>query len=161
MTVHYSNNIAYLTSDLLESFKLNHGFFMRHGGCSPKPWRSLNMATSVGDSRENVIENRSRIAFSMKINRSSYYDLWQVHSNKVVIADQPRPINEAHLKADAIVTNRKGVSLLMLFADCVPVLLFDPNTKCHRYSPCRLEGYFEWGGFRNCKSYDRKISLYP
>ena len=79
---------------------------MRHGGTSPFPWKSLNMATSVGDSRENVIENRKRIADTLQIDQFSFYDLWQVHSNDVVIAENPRPRGESHIQADAIVTNK-------------------------------------------------------
>ncbi len=90
---------------------------------------SLNMATSVGDSRENVIENRKRIADSLKIDSNSFYDLWQVHSDSVIIAEHPRAISEAHLQADAIVTDKSSVALLMLFADCVPMLFFDPEHK--------------------------------
>jgi YfiH family protein len=102
---------------------------MRHGGCSSNPWKSLNIATSVGDSRENVVENRKRIAKSLRIKPNNYFDLWQVHSNKVVITDRPRYSNEKHIQADAIITNEKQVALLMLFADCVPIMLFDPGKK--------------------------------
>jgi YfiH family protein len=44
----------------------------------------------------------------------------------VIYADQPRPLDAPHEKADAILTDRVGVSLFMRFADCVPVVLFDP-----------------------------------
>ena len=129
MPIHHSHGITFVTSETLESYGVKHGFFMRHGGCSPQPWKSLNMATSVGDSRENVIENRNRIADALKIGRTSFYDLWQVHSNKVVIADLPRPLTYAHIQADAIVTSKDRVALLMLFADCVPILFFDPEHR--------------------------------
>jgi hypothetical protein len=129
MPIRKSQGITFITSELLEFYKVKHGFFMRHGGCSPYPWKSLNMATSVGDSRQNVIENRKRIADSLQINQSSFYDLWQVHSNDVVIAENPRPKDESHIQADAIVSNRSEVALLMLFADCVPMLFYDPEQK--------------------------------
>jgi polyphenol oxidase len=129
MPIHYSKNISFVTSELLDDYGVTHGFFMRHGGCSPYPWKSLNMATSVGDSRENVIENRKRIAEVLKIDPKSFFDLWQVHSNKVVVTDKPRLPEEKHIQADAIITRDKQVSLLMLFADCVPIMLFDPINK--------------------------------
>ena len=127
MPIHQSNGITFLTSDALEFYKVKHGFFMRHGGISPFPWKSLNMATSVGDTRENVIENRKRIADSLQISQFSFYDLWQVHSNEVVIAENPRPRDESHIQADAIVTNKFNVALLIQFADCVPMLFYDPE----------------------------------
>jgi YfiH family protein len=129
MTIHKKNGITWYSSDLLEQAGVKHGFFMRHGGCSPQPWYSLNLATSVGDSRENVIENRDRIADALDVARGSYYDVWQVHSARVVQAKRPRLLEEEHLQADAIVTDQKGVSILMLFADCVPILFYDPVKK--------------------------------
>ena len=127
MPIHQSQGITFITSTALESYKVKHGFFMRRGGCSPFPWKSLNMATSVGDSQKNVIENRKRIADSLQINQNNFYDLWQVHSNKVVFAENPRPRGEPHIQADAIISNKFNVALLMQFADCVPMLFFDPK----------------------------------
>ena len=129
MPIRQSKGITCLTSNTLEFYKVKHGFFMRHGGTSPFPWKSLNMATSVGDSSENVIENRKRIADSLQISQFSYYDLWQVHSNEVVTAEKPRPRSEPHVQADAIVTDKLNVALLMQFADCVPMLFYDPERK--------------------------------
>jgi hypothetical protein len=48
-----------------------------------------------------------------------------VHSAEVARADEPQP-DRSSIKADAIVTSRTGVTLLMRFADCVPILIFDP-----------------------------------
>jgi len=129
MPIRQSKGITFLTSNVLEFYKIKHGFFMRHGGTSPFPWKSLNMATSVGDTRENVIENRKRIADSLQISQFSFYDLWQVHSNEVVIAEKPRPRGKSHVQADAIVSNKLTVALLMQFADCVPMLFYDPERK--------------------------------
>ena len=99
---------------------------MRHGGVSPEPWRSLNTATTVGDSRENVIENRRRIFEAMGRKVESLYDVWQVHSNRVICTSFSRPLDAEPLKADAIITDRPEITLFMRFADCVPILLFDP-----------------------------------
>lgn len=126
MTIHHADLITYYSSALLENDRVKHGFFMRHGGCSPKPWESLNLATSVGDTRANVIENRRRLCNGIHIPPESIYDVWQVHSREVVYASQPRQLDEPHLQADAIMTDQSEVSILMLFADCVPILLYDP-----------------------------------
>jgi hypothetical protein len=129
MPIHVSNGLSYLTFDLFDQHHIRHGIFMRHGGVSPHPWKSLNMATSVGDSRENVIENRTRIAGALRIGENSFFDVWQVHSSDVIIASEPRPQGVLHQKGDAIMTNQPNVSLLMLFADCVPVFLFDVHKR--------------------------------
>ncbi len=59
----------------------------------------------------------------------SLYDVWQVHSADIVMADSPRPLDEDHLKADAIITTKPDVTLFMRFADCVPILMYDPQKK--------------------------------
>jgi len=129
MPIHQNDFITYLTAESLDCLGIKHGFFARHGGCSPEPWNSLNLATSVGDSRENVLENRKRLFASLQINEDCIFDVWQVHSNKVIITDIPRAIGEPHKKADAIISNQTNLSLLMLFADCVPLLFYDPEHK--------------------------------
>lgn len=126
MKNHKKDNIIYCTFETLNSSRLKHGIFMRHGGCSPNPWKSLNLSTTVGDSRENVIENRTNILNTLDLSPNSYFDVWQVHSSNVVFTNKPRPRDQSYIKADAIITNSKNVSLLMRFADCVPILLYDP-----------------------------------
>jgi YfiH family protein len=126
----------------LDNAGIKHGVFMRHGGCSPQPWSSLNLATSVGDSAEDVIENRDRISDALGLERNSFYDVWQVHSTKVVYAGQPRKIGRDHIKADAIITDQKNVALLMLFADCVPILLYDPERSIAACAHAGWKGTF-------------------
>ncbi len=138
MAIHKIGNISYFTFDQLDQAGIRHGIFMRHGGCSPQPWTSLNLATSVGDTRENVIENRDRVSDALGIERNTYYDVWQVHSNKIVYAEKPRKVGESHLQADGIVTDRSDVAILMLFADCVPILFYD---ECKGVAACAHGGW--------------------
>jgi YfiH family protein len=112
-----------------ESFLFNHcrhGIFTRHGGVSPAPWSSLNQGGTVGDSRENVVENRKKIFECIERPVSSIFDVWQVHGTNIVCAELPRRADEPHQKADAIFTNNPDISLFMRFADCVPILIYDP-----------------------------------
>jgi YfiH family protein len=62
-------------------------------------------------------------------NEEAVFDAWQVHSDVVVCTDRPRLKNEPHSKADAILTDQPGITLFMRFADCVPILLWDPGHK--------------------------------
>lgn len=102
-------------------------FYTRQGGVSPKPWSSLNQGGTLGDSRENVIENRKRVFDSIQKPVESIFDVWQVHGNRTLCADQPRNLTSEHQKADAIFTNRKEITLFMRFADCVPIVLYSPE----------------------------------
>ncbi|MEN4013236.1 MAG: peptidoglycan editing factor PgeF [Bellilinea sp.] len=117
--------LEYLTFSIFNG-EVVHGIFTRAGGVSPAPWDSLNTGGTVGDPRENVIANRQRIFTAMRLDVESIFDVWQVHSDDIIIANAPRPLNQPHEKADAILTQCPDVSLFMRFADCVPILLYDP-----------------------------------
>lgn len=126
MAVHAAGALRYVTLDSFERYGVVHGIFTRHGGVSPQPWASLNLGGLVGDSRENVIENRARMFAALGRSVESGYDSWLVHGTDSIIVEQPRPLDQAHSKADIILTDRPEITLLMRFADCTPVLLYDP-----------------------------------
>jgi len=103
-----------------------HAVYTRQGGVSPAPWDTLNLGGLVGDDPIHVAENRRRIFSSLGRDPRSQHDIWLVHGRDVVRADAPRSLETPHVKADALITDRPHVTLLMRFADCVPVLFYDP-----------------------------------
>jgi YfiH family protein len=109
--------------------KITHGFFTRNGGVSPAPWESLNLNTTGGDSRKNVIENRRRIFKAIGKPVESLYDTWQVHGTKIIETQSPRGLEKEPIKADGIITKNPNVTLLMRFADCVPLFFIDKNRE--------------------------------
>jgi len=126
MPFNEAQGIRYLKFESLSRPEIVHAIFTRQGGVSPAPWRSLNVGGTVGDRQEHVAENR-RLAFeALDLNLGSLYDVWQVHGKRVVNTDAPRPAHAPYEKADAILTDTPGITLFMRFADCVPILLYDP-----------------------------------
>ncbi|MBP1693315.1 MAG: uncharacterized protein H6Q37_1198 [Chloroflexi bacterium] len=121
--------IRYYQFEIFAGLPLDQAVFTRHGGVSSTPWASLNLGGTVGDDPAHVRENRLRAFTGLALSPDSIYDVWQVHSNEVVISDRPRPTSQPHIQADAILTAQQGVTLFMRFADCVPVLLYDPRRK--------------------------------
>lgn len=126
MIVTNSNGLSCYQFSSLISTSVEHGIFTRHGGISPSPYASLNLGGTSGDEPNNIIENRKRVFdfFNRPVN--SIFDVWQVHGNEVINTERPRPLDGKHLPADGIITRSKDVTLLMRFADCVPILIFDP-----------------------------------
>jgi len=120
------DGVRYFSFESLSRAGIGHAVFTRQGGVSQAPWASLNLGGTVGDAAEHVAENRCRALRAMGSDPQTVYDVWQVHSADVVHAHAPRPAHEPHARADAIITNRPGITLLMRFADCVPILLYDP-----------------------------------
>ncbi len=103
--------------------------FTRQGGVSPRPWDSLNVGGAIGDDISHVRENRIRSFKALGRIPESIHDVWQVHSADVVYADGPRPLDTPYQKADILVTDNPQVTLFMRFADCTPILLYDPRKK--------------------------------
>jgi len=103
-----------------------HGIFTRLGGISPTPWKSLNIGGTVGDAPSRVQENRRRLFAALGRSPESLYDVWQVHSARYVVAQGPHD-GAPLVRADILLTRQPSVTLLMRFADCVPILLFDPR----------------------------------
>ena len=130
MPFHTADGVRYLTFDSL-SGNIIHAVFTRQGGFSPEPWSSLNVGGTVGDETQRVRENRFRSFNILGRDPKSMFDVWQIHSADVVIANSPHPHfnNPPEFKADGIITNNPAVTLFMRFADCTPILLYDPKKK--------------------------------
>lgn len=121
--------LKYFEFESFQSLDVVARIYTRHGGASPSPWFSLNQGGTVGDSRENVIENRKRIFADINRPVESIFDVWQVHGNQVIYSNAPRGLNAEHQKADAILTDEPGITLFMRFADCVPIFLYAPEKR--------------------------------
>lgn len=116
--------VRFFTFTSFPNGDLTHAVFGRAGGVSPAPFDSLNMSISTGDSLENVRENRRRALAAAGVKAAAVATLWQVHGTEVVVvAAQP---GDPLTQADALITNERSVTLFLRFADCVPILLFDP-----------------------------------
>jgi YfiH family protein len=117
--------VRFFTFESLNRPGLKHAAFTRRGGVSPSPWASLNLGGTVGDDRPRVLENKRRALAVAGRREESLHEVWQVHSADVLHAQAPRG-QQALQQADAMITSNPQVTLLMRFADCVPVFLYDP-----------------------------------
>lgn len=111
-----------LTSDSLSP--LRHGFFTRRGGASSGVYAGLNCGGGSGDQSEVVAINRARVAEAMEVPPSALIGAWQAHTANVVTVTNADN-GPAGKQADALVTDRPGLALTVLSADCMPVLLAD------------------------------------
>ncbi|MCY3978302.1 MAG: peptidoglycan editing factor PgeF [Chloroflexi bacterium] len=104
---------------------LRHGIFTRRGGVSHSPWRSLNMGASIGDDPDAVKENHSRVYQALDVDGERAAGCWLVHSVDTLVVSEGFRRNGSLQKADAIITNQLNTPLVMRYADCVPLLLYD------------------------------------
>lgn len=103
---------------------IRHRFFGRRGGVSMGIFASLNCGYGSADAHAAVKENRTRAMKELGRNGEDLLTLYQVHSADVVTVTKPWSLEERP-KADAMVTDRPGIVLGVLAADCTPVLFAD------------------------------------
>jgi hypothetical protein len=102
-----------------------HGFLGRRGGVSTGALAGLNVGLGSGDDPAAVAENRRR-AVAAVMPGATLLTPYQVHGREVATVAAPwteRP------HADALVTDRPGLALGILTADCAPVLFADPAAR--------------------------------
>jgi YfiH family protein len=112
--------VRILESSLLSGFR--HGFTTRDGGVSGRPYDTLNLGGLVGDDPASVAENWRRLERATGLR---FARVRQVHGARVIRAEGAGPSAE---EADAVVSATSGVAACVSVADCVPVLLADPES---------------------------------
>jgi polyphenol oxidase len=104
---------------------LHHAIFTRQGGVSPAPFASLNLSVSVPDEKARVYANRRQAYGLFGRDTDTVVHAHLVHGRDVGRATQAN--NGTWLpEVDGLITNEPGCALTMNFADCAPILLYDP-----------------------------------
>ena len=133
--IKHKDGIAWEESGQLHRAGLCHGVTGRTGGVSPAPYHSLNLALHVGDSVSCVLENRRRLCAHLGCRLDVLTTPQQTHEDHVIAVGDSEigrgagSYHDAFPHTDALMTSRPGVLLLICIADCVPVLLHDPEAE--------------------------------
>ena len=104
--------------------RVRHAFFSRRGGVSEGVYESLNCGYGSGDDQAKVRANREAAMAQLDAGADDLATVHQYHSANVVSVEAPWRL-EDRPKADAMVTDRPGVALGIMTADCGPVLFAD------------------------------------
>ena len=82
-----------------------------------------NLAYHVNDLKDNVDKNRINLCKKLGLDISNLFYMNQVHGSNVEIIDK----NSLRLidNCDGIITNERDISLMVMVADCIPILFFD------------------------------------
>lgn len=126
--------------------RVRHGFFTREGGVSSGLFSSLNCGFGSSDDTAAVAENRRRATASLGAANDALTTVYQVHGTAVVQVETGWAHGDAP-KADGMVTDREGIVLGILTADCAPVLFADATAgvigACHAGWRGALDGIVE------------------
>lgn len=106
--------------------QLFHTFTTRHGGISQIPFNTNNLAFHVGDNHKDVVKNQQSLAQAIGYDLNKLVHMRQIHSDKIVVVDTAVHDFNNPPECDALITDQTMVPLMVMTADCTPVLLFDP-----------------------------------
>lgn len=107
----------------------------RHGGISEGPFATLNLGLHVGDDPDAVVENRTRAAAAVGLDLDDLIFCRQSHGANVAVvtADDrgrgARSDDTAIAATDALITIDADVGLVVMVADCVPLVIVDPTAR--------------------------------
>lgn len=101
------------------------GFTSRAPGLGTPPYEGFNLGAHVGDDPEAVLRNRLALAARLAVPADHLIHMDQVHGADVLVVHGP---GDGGRRGDAMVTTSAELALVVLVADCVPVLLADPET---------------------------------
>lgn len=121
--------------------EVHAAFTDRYGGFSAGVYDSFNLGSHVGDNPSAVSTNRGQLAMALDLPPSDLVYMNQVHGADVQVVTDP---GDESASVDAMVTNRPGIGLVVLVADCTPVLLADVENRvigvAHAGRPGMLTG---------------------
>ena len=125
-----------------EHSNIAHGFFGRCGGVSTGIYASLNCGNGSNDDQAAINENRGIVAEQIGCAPENLLSLYQIHSAECLIVREPWAVDQRP-QADGMVTDKAGIALGVLAADCGPVLFH--GTKADG-SPVIGAAHSGWGG---------------
>jgi polyphenol oxidase len=111
--------------------RVTHGVFGRQGGVSEGEFASLNCGLSSRDLPDHVNENRRRVRAILP-DHPPFVTMHPVHGAEVIVVrpedvpDHSQLYTYLPYKADAMITQARGIALFMSYADCTPIVLADP-----------------------------------
>ncbi len=126
MQRHTDKSLAYYTfASLADTGALVHAISTRHGGTSPAPFDTLNLSRHVGDDPINVATNIWRLHDALRLDPATTIDASQAQADRIAVVGSEH--RGTRIKdVDALLTNTPGVPLMLRYADCVPIFLYDP-----------------------------------
>ena len=115
--------------------ELFHGVTTRAGGVSPEPFCSLNLGNHTGDNEAHVQANYEHLCWALDFDLQTVVSSHQVHGTEIAIINKaparsmPFPAAHALDGYDGFITAVPNIPLLVRVADCVPVILYEPDIK--------------------------------
>lgn len=126
-----NNGLVYITFPNMEKAGVTAAFTTRLGGVSRGQYASMNMSFTNGDNKDNVVKNYEILLSHLGLDYKKAVLSHQTHTNNIRIITEKDigkgiVMERDYNDVDGLITNLKGVTLVTQYADCVPLLFFDP-----------------------------------
>ena len=126
--------MKFYQSKLLNKFSnLTHIFTTKDSG---------NLAFHVNDNIIHVQNNHNILAEELKYKKDFLIHMKQIHSNIVHIVNENDNFNNPP-ECDALITNKKNIPLMVMVADCLPILFYDEKQKVIAVAHAGRQGAFK------------------
>lgn len=125
--LNHRNGIHYYTSDLFPA-TVSHAFTTRLGGNAPPPLDEFSLGTAQYKQHyENIRENRQKLCKLLNMPFEHLLMADQKHTDNITVITTKTISEEGTYipDTDALITKETGIPLLLFFADCTPILLYD------------------------------------
>jgi hypothetical protein len=120
--------VFYQFAALSQYPEIVHAVFTRIGGRSVRPFDTLNVGHAVGDVKRHVERNHGVVLQTIGLSPRQVVTARQVHGAHVAVVDGTQA-GTIVPNTDALASNVSGVVLLLRFADCLPIMLYDPRHR--------------------------------
>lgn len=133
--------------DIMDSSQIRLGITDRTGGVSDMPYGDMNTSFYGLDQKAHVMENIKRTLDTLNIDARIIFATKQVHGTQIVMIDDIKNLDRFSKvdttatalesyelytidSTDGLITSRSDVVLMTFYADCVPLMFFDPIHAC-------------------------------
>lgn len=130
----FDSHIKIYSFDSLSTYsEIIHFVSTRFGGESEGEFSALNLSLTIGDEAKKVEANRQKLFEEMGISLDKTMFMQLIHGDTVrEVQNSDLHKNDYHqnifAETDALITNEKGICLFVLTADCVPLVMYEPDS---------------------------------
>ena len=146
---------------------VRHFISSREGGVSKGPYKGLNLGLHTSDLEKDVIKNRELLAETLGIPPGRFVYANQAHTGNVaVIGEQDAGKGADSLtfsipETDAMITDIPGICLVVMVADCVPLIFYDPVKHIAAVAHAGWRGTLQLIAFKTIELMMKKFGSAP
>lgn len=160
------DNLMYITFPNMDNEKVCSAFTTRFGGISSGKYSAMNMGFLNGDKPETVLENYKILFSALELDYKKAVLSHQTHTDNIRVVKNEDlgkgiTVTRDYTNVDGLITNIKGAALVTQFADCVPLLFYDPEKEVVATSHAGWRGTIAEIGLKTVRKMETEFGCNP